>query len=287
MPTLGKEKLSLADSRKKKAESGGEPAPASAKKPPTAASKPAPKPRPPASLMDEDDDDDRLSGSVGDEDDGDEVIQASVASKAKGNQFSIKQLAIGGGVIFVVILVFIIFLANRGGNEPPAEPVTDPNQTPVTTPITTPEPDPGPVEIPADDSLGLQDFTQDTNNVSDSPLTDPNDFTKDIHDLTVRVNYEVKSIQTIADMVSYTKHRGTWDGGLELYWLDVTYLEKKYVIQVPFEYYKELNDTGIVPVKMEALRIESETDGEYLTVISYMTLDEATLKQIQRTQSRK
>ena len=74
---------------------------------------------------------------------------------------------------------------------------------------------------------------------------------------------------------------------LELYYLDAEYKGKKYVIQVPFKYYKELDDSGIIPVKMEVLRIQSETDGTYLSVVSYMCLDEKTLENVLKTQNKK
>ena len=109
---------------------------------------------------------------------------------------------------------------------------------------------------------------------------------EDIFGLTTRVDYTVKSITNVADFVSYEKHRGTWGGGLELYWLDVEYKDKKYVVQVPFRYYKELDDVGIVPVRMEVLSILSQSDGSQMTVISYMCLDEEVLKDVLKQQSK-
>lgn len=289
MPTLQGDKLSLSDAKKKKA--GESSAPAAPEKKP--ASSGAPKrpprntqqrPRPSQRLLDDDDDDDEVESE--DSDTGDEIIDASLNSKKEGKSLNVKTIAIAVFAVLAVIIVFVIFMRGRDEPEPPAEDLpTEVTQPPVQTP--PPVQDDTPTVVPEDPNLGVQDFTQDTNNTSDTPLSDPNDFTKDINDLTLRVNYEVAAIQQAADMVSYTKRRGTWGGGLELYWLDVTYQEKQYVIQVPFEYYKELSDTGIVPVKMEVLRIASETDGEFLTVISYMSLDEATLKTILRTQQKK
>lgn len=132
--------------------------------------------------------------------------------------------------------------------------------------------------------VGTQDFTRDTTMVSDSPLTNPDQYLEDLYGLTTSVDYNVREIKYATDFVSYTKYRGTWGGGLELYWLNVDYKGRPYVIQVPFKYYKELTDTGIVPVKMEVLKIRGSAD-EDLTVISYMSLDEETLQSVLETQT--
>lgn len=279
MPNIGeRKKLDLSSAKNKKREATqqakGSPAPPPAKPKQTAARQPKVNTSG-KGLFDDDDDDDELSGEDGE----DEVISAAVKGKAEGNN---KLIMIGGGavVLVIVFVLFIIFFSgrrNRNTDVGPAEPEQGEEQQ---TEEQQPE------VIRKDPSVGTQDFTQNTNNTSNSPLTNPDDFVKDIYGLTTRANYDVAEIQSAADMVAYTKHRGTWGGGLELYYLDVTYKEQKYVIQVPFQYYKELDDTGIIPVKMEVLRIRNETGDGYLTVISYMCLDEATLKSILKTQSK-
>lgn len=130
--------------------------------------------------------------------------------------------------------------------------------------------------------VGFQDFSGDTNRNAGNKLTDPNKVLKDVYGLSTRVDYDVSSIDTITDFVNYEKHRGTWGGGVELYWLDATYKNTPYIIQVPFKFYKELDDIGIVPVKMEVLRIPPSTNGDAneRTIISYMTLDEETLENL-------
>lgn len=128
--------------------------------------------------------------------------------------------------------------------------------------------------------VGFQNFTADTNMTTSSSLDDPNEALKDIYGLSTRVDYEVSEIDYVTDFVNYTKKRGTWGGGIELYWLDAVYKDTPYIIQIPFKYYKELDDTGIVPVKMEVLRINvtGSTDGTERTIVSFMELDETTLK---------
>ena len=53
--------------------------------------------------------------------------------------------------------------------------------------------------------------------------------------------------------------------GMELYWLEVTYHDKPYRVQVPFYVFKDLDDKGICVVNMEVLTLDG---GE--KVISYM-----------------
>lgn len=280
MPDIGqRKKIDLSSTKGKTGTKSTGSEESKAKKPATPTPAKRPQPKPPKSLIDEDDEDDFLDGDTDGEDDDDEIIAGAINGKKEGKGLDIKLIAGAVGVIILVIVLFVVFLGNRGKNEEPVD-TGD-------IPPTQEEPSAGPAEPDYGDAgLGTQDFSGDTNNTSDSPLTDPEDYTKDIYGLTVRVNYDVAKIQEAADFVNYTKHRGTWGGGLELYYLDAEYRGNKYVVQVPFKYYKELDETGIVPVKMEVLRIKSETSDDYLTVVSYMQLDEETLKQVLKSQSK-
>lgn len=161
--------------------------------------------------------------------------------------------------------------SNQGVQDVPATPSTQAAQGNVNTPKT---------QNGGQKDVGFQDFTGDTNMKTSTNLDDPNSILKDVYGLSVRVDYEVSDIDYVTDFVNYKKHRGTWGGGLELYWLEATYKDIPYIIQIPFKYYKELDDVGIVPVKMEVLRINviGSTSGNERTIVSYMTLDEATLK---------
>lgn len=181
-----------------------------------------------------------------------------------------------------MILVIAVFLLFRGGRNKNPLDIPEPTPTATSTPY-YPMPSQEP-QASTPPKLGTQDFTGNTNMKTSDRLDDPDMFVEDIYGLTTRVDYTVNSITNVADFVSYTKHRGTWGGGLELYWLEATYKNNKYVIQIPFKYYKELDETGIVPVKMEVLSIEGATPNEPLTVISYMCLDEETLKEILKSQ---
>lgn len=219
------------------------------------------------SFDDEDDD--------GDEED-DEIIAASI--KKQGTGVDKKFVAIGGSIAALVVIIVFLLVGGKKDQTPP--------------PVDTPPPVSESVQEPSEEedynnpNIGIQDFTQNTTMNSDSPLTNPDGFLEDINGLTMRVEYTVNNIVYSTDFVNYTKCRGTWGGGLELYWLDCTYKDNKYVVQVPFSYYKELDDTGIVPVKMEVLYIKQPT-GDVLTVISYMELDEATLQTFLKAQAKR
>lgn len=133
-----------------------------------------------------------------------------------------------------------------------------------------------------EDIVGIQDFTQNTNMKSSSNLDNPDIALKDIYGLSLRVDYTVSKIDTVIDFVNYEKKRGTWGGGIEFYWLDARYKDTQYVVQIPFKYYKQLDDTGIVPVQMEVLRIQGDNNStdDSRSIVSYMTLDELTLKEL-------
>ena len=222
----------------------------------------------------------RATKPVDDEEDDeeDDDILSGIPERGK-NKNNMLFIVAGIAVVVVVVFVFIIFFMG-GRNEPAQQETAQPQQT--TQQQTTQQP----VEDTLPEGVGTQDFTQNTTMTNSDVLTNPDQYTQDIYGLTTRVDYTVNRISNVADFVSYTKHRGTWGGGLELYWLEAEYHGSKYVIQVPFEYYKELDDTGIVPVKMEVLTIAGTTADETLTVISYMCLDEETLESVLKSQSK-
>lgn len=227
------------------------------------------------------------TGSAPEESPDDEDILSGIPERGKGNN-TLLFIVLGVALVVVVAFVFLLFVG-RGGKE--STPTNNPDPTQSVQQGETPGQSSQATATPASESdnlsgMGTQDFTQNTNMTTSDVLTNPDQYVEDLYGLTTRVDYTVSSISNIADFVSYEKHRGTWGGGLELYWLDADYKGKHYVVQVPFQYYKELDDTGIVPVKMEVLTIDGSTPDEKLTVISYMCLDEETLKDILKTQSK-
>lgn len=122
-------------------------------------------------------------------------------------------------------------------------------------------------------SLGIKDATSDTTYDNYTKPVDPSLYLKDISGLTMNAQYTVSSIETIRDFVNYRKMRGQIGVGYELLWLDVTYKEQSYVIQVPFTLYKELDNTGIIVVDMEVLHIpivtaEGKREGSIVSSMS-------------------
>lgn len=218
------------------------------------------------------------------EDDDDEELFGGLEEQTGGKS---KLLFGVAAVILVVVVIvgFLLFGGKRGNKEPdPPPPTTTQPENPTQS---QEDPNQGQTGTGTPAGMGTQDFTGDTNMNAGSVLTNPDEYVEDIYGLTTRVDYTVKRISSVADFVSYEKKRGTWGGGLELYWLDATYKNQKYVVQVPFQYYKELDDVGIVPVKMEVLTISGSAEGEELSVISYMCLDEKTLSDILKNQSKR
>lgn len=214
------------------------------------------------------------------DDDGDEDDELFAELENNGKKSPLFFVVCGVVVVLLVALGFLLF-SGRKNPTPAADDLPPVEDTSGEQPETQ-----QPAEDDGPKGLGAQDFTQNTTMTNSNGLQDPDEFVQDIHGLTTRVNYTVKSINYIADFVQYTKKRGTWGGGLELYWLDATYKDNHYVVQIPFQYYKELDEVGIIPVKMEVLTVQGSTADQNLTVISYMTLDENTLKDILKQQSK-
>lgn len=224
------------------------------------------------------------------EDTGASELDQDTISMLKGKkQKKISPFVIAAPVVIIaVFLVFVIVSRMQNRRVSPGDQSATPAassqtvQAPSTSQGTSGSISAAP-SLPSD--IGTQDFTQNTTMESNSPLTNPDQFLEDLYGLTTNVDYTVKNISNATDFVEYTKYRGTWGGGIELYWLNVKYKGRPYVIQVPFRYYKELSETGIVPVKMEVLQIVG-SDGDDRTVISYMELDEETLKAVLKTQQK-
>lgn len=164
----------------------------------------------------------------------------------------LKFIAVGVVILLLIVILIVVLLSHE-----------DSDTQPVVQPKSTSEE----MQTPVSNS---DIHTTDTLKSIDEGL-------KDISGLPIEIDYIIDSIETKTDFVNYTKQRGTWGGGLELYWLDVTYKDNRYLMQVPFVYFKELDDKGIVPVKLELLRVGDAT------VISYMELDTALMREILKT----
>ena len=186
-------------------------------------------------------------------------------------------------LLIIAIAVTFLLKSKKKVEEVPQPPVVQQEQP--TTPV-QPENTQQPIanQTSPADNLGIQDFTGDTNMTTSNELDDIDEELEDLFGLSLRVDYTVSKIETITDFVNYEKKRGTWGGGLEVYYLDATYHGNKYFVQVPYKYYKELEDTGIVPVSMEVLRINSNTGTRHDETVgdSYMKLDSKTLESVMK-----
>lgn len=229
----------------------------------------------------------------GTNDDDEEVALPKGVKSKDGKRSNITMILVAIPVLVIVIISVAIIFGSRGGSEPPdttVDQISDPMSQQSGVEVSQSPADSAPEltdqEISEGLGVGTQNFVEDTTMETDPVLVDAEEYTKDIYGLTTRIDYSVDKILNVTDFVEYEKHRGTWGGGLELYWLEASYKGAKYVVQVPFKYYKELDDEGIVPVKMEVLTIDGEADGDDRTVISYMCLDEDTLESVMKTQAK-
>lgn len=191
-------------------------------------------------------------------------------------------------LIIIAIIAMIVLKSKKKQEEVPQQPPVIEQQQPIenSTPSNELSNTPSSTENTTSpkDNLGIQNFTENTNMTTSNKLYDIDEDLEDMFGLSLRVDYTVSKIETITDFVNYEKKRGTWGGGLEVYYLDATYRGNKYFVQVPYKYYKELEDTGIVPVSMEVLRINSNTgtSDDERVVVSYMKLDSKTLESVMK-----
>lgn len=116
-------------------------------------------------------------------------------------------------------------------------------------------------------TAGLPDFKDGSNMTLKGTPTSEATFMKDLEGSRVDTNFSVASISTEVGFVNYTKHYTVTGDGTVFMWLNATYRGRKYFIQVPFNIYRELPNSGITVCDMEVDDLEG--GGE---VITYMNV---------------
>lgn len=126
-------------------------------------------------------------------------------------------------------------------------------------------------EVISDDAInpGMTDYAESEKNQTTPYVYKDSEFIKDLNGLDVSAVYNVQSRNYVQDYVNYETRRAIMDDGMELYWLEVIYKQKRYRVQVPFYYFKDMGTEGICKVEIEVLTLEG---GE--KIISYMQVIE-------------
>lgn len=180
-----------------------------------------------------------------------------------------------GAVLVLAVVLFFFSCGNDKGENPSSQAVT--SSVPVTADPDANEEgiiDTEGTENDVNDDLannedsfvqGDPSYDDSNNNTTSGKVFDENDYVKDLKGADVSAVYSVSSRNYIKTHVSYTAKRAIIDDGMEMYWLDVVYKKKKYRVQVPFYYFKDLDDEGICRVEIEVLNLEG--GGQ---IISYM-----------------
>ena len=124
-------------------------------------------------------------------------------------------------------------------------------------------------EIISDDAInpGIADYDNSDKNKTTPKVYSDTDFVKDLNGVDVSAVYNVQNKEYIQDYVNYETRRAIIDEGMEMYWLEAVYKGKKYRLQVPFYYFKDLDESGICKVEIELLTLEGGAK-----VISYMQI---------------
>lgn len=115
---------------------------------------------------------------------------------------------------------------------------------------------------------GAPNLNADTTKSSKSVVEDGSKIVQDLQGKQVNANFTISTTTTVRDYVNYTKHRSVYPNGVEVYWLDTSYKNtESFPTQVPFDVYKELDDTGITVCDIEVV---TTTDRQ--EIVTYMSV---------------
>ena len=154
-------------------------------------------------------------------------------------------------VIAVIIVAAIIFSLGKSGSSTQDEEQTSQSQYTQSDPQQSMETERETTAMP-----GAIDYYNNDNMQTSDTLDQVTDFLKDLQGVSIPVDYTVTEINYVRDYVNYTKRRASVDEGMELYWIDIVYNNKKYKCTIPFWRYKAMKDEGICIVEMEVLSLE-------------------------------
>lgn len=172
--------------------------------------------------------------------------------------------------VAIVVIILAFWLLPRLGNRQENPPVEKPPMEDQTTEASSEE-----NQIDTEESqtteaenfiTGDPSYDTETNQTTDH-LDSADDFVKNLQGESVPVNYIVKTREYVKTHVNYVAKRAVIDDGMEMYWVDIIYKQKKYRAQVPYYYFKDLEEEGICRVEMEVLNLEN--GGQ---IISYMQI---------------
>lgn len=119
-----------------------------------------------------------------------------------------------------------------------------------------------------DTKAGAPNLNSNTTDENKAKVTG-DELVTNLNGQSVATNYKVKNIQTVRDYINYTKYRTVTGTGLEFYWLNATYKENTYIVQVPYQVFKELDDVGITLVDVEVTTLD---DGNNSEIVTYMNV---------------
>lgn len=114
---------------------------------------------------------------------------------------------------------------------------------------------------------GAPNLYGDSKDTNTSTVVSDTKITTNLNGEKVDPNYKIREIKTVQDFINYTKYRAITDKGMEFYWLETMYKDKKYKVQVPFAIYKELEKKGITVVDVEVTVLEDGSE-----VVTYMNV---------------
>lgn len=184
----------------------------------------------------------------------DEVVQTATTKPSNKRKYLFILL-----IAVLVLIVVAVFMRNVGTKDNLSDSV--PNEQPTNSQGSVSDGEP---KSETSTNYGKNDNKVSTGVVGED-IVDPAHFTDSFEGNTVPLNYSVKDVQFVNEMVNYERRRAITGQGIELFWLDILYKDREYRCQVPYYIYVQMEDKGITIVNMEVLTLEDDS-----TIVSFM-----------------
>jgi hypothetical protein len=185
-----------------------------------------------------------------DDDDNAEIEDESFFKKYKGR-------FIAGGIAAGILLIFILFMVFKPKPEPEVIEAAPP--PPVTN-------DPWLERQQELYDAGIGAHYVDEAKIYEQGNLESFNFRQDFQQVDQPETFALPiKIDTAKDNMTYTKHRAVTAAGVEVYWLEGTFRERRIVSTISYALYQVLPQSGVVAIEVEVV-----TDANGSITITYV-----------------
>lgn len=208
--------------------------------------------------FDDEDDGDILSNDEDDELELPKRSKSTLRDDNKSNNSDKTKIIIGiciGSIVIVgIIAVIIVMMVKK----------PDKGNPEITTPPAVTEGQEGDDKVTA----GAPNLNSDRQDTNTAPIEPNTEILTNLNKQPVDANYKISSVKNVRDFINYEKKRAISAEGLEFYWLEATYKDRPYKVQVPFKIFKELETKGTTIVDVEVVTLDDEDKSEIVTYMN-------------------